>query len=156
MINREELEKMIENSETFYWERNIENKYDILELAYPSIFSNYKLNNDFMTIRDDDYCMEWALYYEDLYKTEYECWRAKTYATREERFEPPTWKEFTRCPHYQFTFKDEDNKFWETEIEIESEHIFIGERDFGKSTKENYEKAVMIARKLFLGEKIDE
>lgn len=151
-ITREELENMIENSEAVWvidcnsfgekFVREFDpNRNDI---------NNY--NPKYMFKTKDD--AQWIL---DMH------------ATREERFEPKTWKEiqqwFKADKHrqeYEFEYSDAKHKI--KIIRITKQYIYTEERGGSfcwisghrtQAIKENYEKAVSIARKLFLGESID-
>lgn len=167
MINREELEQMIENGETIY---NInefdDNKIESLELndkykvEFDDVHKEYTLN-----YRYNKNVYDWYLL-KDLYKTEEEAeWILDTHDTRIERFEPPTWEEFksdkldsyefSTPKHRKFTIGkahcvDFVNWFVYVKYDDEYEHLF-----YQPLTKENYTKAVMLARRLFKGENID-
>lgn len=144
-ITREEFSKMIENGETA-WGINIYNRVvDVDARNYELIFA------------DDNYIY--------LYKTKEEAeWVAKTHATREERFEPPTWEEVNKDRHKEtFIHKLSKNgkdlwlSIYPFAMEIKL-HCGDVRKEYGCKdgyTKENWEKAVTLARKLFLGDEID-
>ena len=94
---------------------------------------------------------------EDIEKGE---WQHEMHASRLERFEPPLWEEINENTDWRFCFFTRDGRdYWFTVngfiecIDLDSEYSESYYFDF---TKEDYIKACTIARKLFLGESVDE
>lgn len=87
-------------------------------------------------------------------------WKYEMHASRIERFEPPLWEEINENTDWRFYFFTRDGRdYWFTVngiiecIDLNSEYSESYYFDF---TKEDYIKACTIARKLFLGESIEE
>lgn len=106
----------------------------------------------------DDYDLSIVYETEEHYK-----WQRKTYAERIERFEPPMWEDFKE--RYCFAFNVNFGKYtvcytldvdkrldedWAISIDRSGDIIHKG-----YATKENYEKACEIFRKLFKEEKCE-
>lgn len=142
MINREELVKMIENGETVYF---ISDDNDIVGINLFPAMQPFKVD------------------YKSLYKTKEESqWVLDTHATREEKFCPPTWEQFISKGGYYNT-RDKNGRLMELVAIEYTDKSYIDLILFHKTqechreysaelSKENYEKAVMLAKKLFLGE----
>lgn len=154
MITRKELEKMIENGETV-WVLLLSGKKSIA--LNDSVKITETAGLDWLHIKyAESYPLSW------LYRSEEELdWHLNMHATREERFEPPTWEEVKDNIGWCFSFLSKDGKYdlyiLYPDKNNPEKHIFLyypyGEGyDKGLATKENYAKAVEIARKLFLGE----
>lgn len=84
-------------------------------------------------------------------------WELTTRAYTVEIFEPPIWEDFLQSEEYIFWTK----KHKQTHIMTLGAKYLVVETDFerfytGDLTKENYIKACTIARKLFLGESIED
>lgn len=146
MITKEELEKMIENGETVYGVLNNQ----VCDV-YEEIFDNFELGSWY-----DDYGGRHHIKLEDLYRTKEEAeWAAKMHATREERFEPPTWEEFDFDDEWSFI--DNKGNEWDLyspdKITIRLVCFPVNHWEF-EYTKENYTKACEIAKRLFLGDEI--
>lgn len=160
MINREELERLIEKGETVYGVINGQLKeFDEDDRKH------FEIINDFVYLGTwyDDFDGKHYIELDDLYKTKSDAqWVLDTHTTRTETYEPPTWEEFcNNCMIYS-TF-DKKRRFMEI-LGIEyhdTTHIYLiiydnnqqCHREFsGCLTKENYTKAVMLGKKLFEGE----
>lgn len=78
------------------------------------------------------------------------------HAIREEKFEPPTWEDVKKG-YLDYYFIDAKQRRYNLYASIDSGILLNCNSGYGKDyyfkyTKENYEKAVMIAKKLFIGE----
>lgn len=94
-------------------------------------------------------------------------WNYEMHASRIERFDPPIWEEIQYTKHYfiyKFPIKDEYDFFgritilkdYSIKVSGLTQGILFEEYFDEAATKENYIKACTIARKLFLGESVDE
>lgn len=84
-------------------------------------------------------------------------WELTMKAYTVEMFEPPIWKDFLESEEYIFWAKNHK----QTIIRVLQTKYLVVETNFerfytGDLTKDNYSKACTIARKLFLGESVDE
>lgn len=146
MIAKQRLEELIKQNAIIYHVR-----YCISEIQ---LSDNYRTNYDGDLLVEKSTGDIWNVNY--LFETKEDAeFVANNWKARVEQFKPPLWDEFKRVPHYDFSFWVENCKLWTSEIEIKSNHIFIGDMDFGKATRQHYLKAVEYAKKLFLGEKND-
>lgn len=161
MITREELEKMIENGETFYWELKCELVNGYSYSAIPSTsFREFELCDNHLEATDK-LGKHWWLEFEDIYDNEEDAsWRAKNWGKRIERFEPPHWSEIDETKFWKYVFAV-PKSCCRGQIIMNRVYVFVdwgykgccdGQKLFGEPTQENYEKAVDFARKLFLGE----
>ena len=75
------------------------------------------------------------------------------HTSRTEKFEPPTWEEFERQhkPYHFISKCGLRETIYIFDKNINNKLLSAGSKFFGKPSKENYEKAVEYARKLFLG-----
>lgn len=147
MITREELEKMIESG----------------EIAWLKGGGGLILNKNCKVLRDGG--NDWLFVHEcpfylltELYKTKEETeWILKTHTKREERFEPPHWNEIDKSTFWEYSFVSAQPYYYgkiTVGVDIDVEYGAYCSKykyeSFGSATKENYEKAVDFARKLFL------
>lgn len=171
MISREELEKMIKNRKMVWLIIPVAEMYDSITLN-----AEYcEINNDLLIFKMSNGEAVLRFKLNDIYKTQEDAkakidWVKKHHKIRRERFEPPTWEEFEKLNYYIFNSKDGKrlviekilcNECWENgcysvyKLGISDNNDFNHNLVFkGDYTKENYEKAVDIARKLFLGEEV--
>ena len=160
MISKERLQELIKQEATIWVKNQYCNAYDV-ELSnynYVAITDN-KESLMFLdySIQEDDPERVLVDYLENLYETkEYAEWASiATYRT--EIFNPPAWKYFLENEEYIFWTKNHK----QTHIMTLGAKYLVVETDFerfytGDLTKENYIKACTIARKLFLGESVNE
>ena len=140
-ISKERLKELIEQDKVFYWVFNKE----IRMLCNLSVPTYWKKN--------------WELYGKDCFENREDAeFVAKYHTSRVEKFEPPTYEEFKQGKFYHFISKD---CFYSLSPNLVHDEVVIYECVHGGGyfivykqplTKENYYKAVEIARKLFLGE----
>ena len=112
---------------------------------------------------DGDEC-EYAEYYlfDHLYKTREQAeWVSRTHVNIKIYFEAPIWDEFIKTKKYIFIDKKlEKHRLWidieddETSSFYKQECLYIDCELILVANKENYEKAVEIAKKMFLGEEL--
>lgn len=151
MIEKEELEKLIREEATIYIPFGKRGKIKQLKLN-----NLYAIDDNGVYVRSCCDCKTMCYKWGQLYKTKAEAeWVAKMYATRVERFEPPTWG---NRKVYEFYNKTKD--FYRILPMIN--FIYIQKFDYDicdlkdvkeyTLTQENYTKAVEYARRLFLGE----
>lgn len=95
-------------------------------------------------------------------------WALKTTAERTERFEPPMWEDLLEKDLYVFTFVKDGEVYdficnnYLDKVDIRLEQRLVGYSSkpvttcqFDGATKEDYEKACEIVRRLFKGERND-
>lgn len=163
MLTREELEKMIENGETvWYFDAEDEADWGIVEIDTKNFrwsdSEDCYINFNKETWQTDP--QPYKMYNDSLYKTKEEAeWVANMHATREEKFCPPTWEEMQEdlkdVPDGTYTVIEN------SQITLDYKKSFIIDEillygigaDFNwNATKENYTKAVELAKRLFLRE----
>ena len=165
MISKERLQELIDKKATIwaddYGEIQLCDKSEVCDtIAFTGnhqIQEGYCLcgfvyNNEFISGNIEPDGLE-----EDIEKGK---WCYEMHASRLERFEPPLWEEINENTDWRFCFFTRDGRdYWFTVngfidcIDLDSEYSEIYYFDF---TKEDYIKACTIARKLFLGESVDE
>ncbi len=172
MISEKELKTLIQNQDTIYY---LEFNDDIKELKLNADFDFGYFDIDFNATRslkehryyyfdeDGDEC-EYAEYYlfDRLYKTREQAeWVSRMHTYVKTYFEPPIWETFLNIKKYIFVDKDlERHRLWldieddETSDYYNQECLYIDCEVILIANKENYEKAVEIAKKMFLGEEL--
>lgn len=157
MISRERLEELIDQKATIWAD-----DYGAIQLCDKSEVCRV------ISFEGESYCLFGFIYdqrfindnifpeelEEDVEKGE---WEYEMHDSRLERFEPPVWEDFLEKEEYIFWSKNHR----QTIIRVLGIKYIVVETSFerfytGDSTKENYIKACTIARKLFLGETIEE
>lgn len=172
MILEKELKTLIQNKETIYY---LESNNSIKELKLNEDFDFGYFDIEFTATRslkehryyyfdeDNDEC-ECAEYYlfNRLYKTREQAeWVSRMHANIKINFEPPIWDAFLNVKKYVFIDKDlSKHRLWmdteddETSDYYNQECLFIDCELILVASKENYEKVVEIAKKMFLGEEL--
>lgn len=153
MINKEELEKLIEQEATIYTTK-------------PSYRDcGIRLDGKHFIATDEHLQFTYKAYeisLDALYKTKEEAqWRADNDCERIEKFEPPTWEEFKKQSNlFRFIgknrekckvegYQSDDKQSGFIDVVVNGTGHFSVDYDY---TKENYTKAVDYAKKLFKGE----
>lgn len=170
MITRERLEKLIKQEATIWVKNQYCNAYDV-ELSnydYVAITDN-KESLMFLdySIQEDNPESVLVDYLENLYETKEDAEWASIAIYRTEIFDPPACEEIQYTKNYfiyKFSIKDNYDFFGRIAIlkdyNIKVSGLVQGvlfEEYFNEAaSKENYIKACTIARKLFLGESVDE
>ena len=168
MISEERLQELIKQEATIWVKNQYCKAYDV-ELShynYVAITDN-KESLMFLdySIQEDDPESVFVDYLENLYETKEDAEWASMATYRTEMFNPPVWEDFLEKNDYIFLSKSHK----EVIIRIGAirftngttmEYVVV-ENDFerfytGDLTKDNYIKACTIARKLFLGESVEE
>lgn len=169
MISKERLQELIDQKETIwtddYGEIQLCDNSEVCEtISFTSnhqtqfgyCLSGFMYNNEFVSNNIEPEDLE-----ENVERGE---WNFEIHTNRLERFEPPVWEDFVNIispkgsMSYDFVSKDKESceiyvDFSYQEITILGEFGGYGEWQL---SKENYIKACTIARKLFLGESVDE
>lgn len=170
MISEERLQELIKQEATIWVKNQYCNAYDV-ELSnynYVAITDN-KESLMFLdySIQEDDPESVLVDYLENLYETKEDAEWASIAIYRTEIFDPPAWEEIQYTKHYfiyKFSIKDNYDFFGRITIlkdfNIKVSGLVQGvlfEEYFNEAaSKDNYIKACTIARKLFLGESVDE
>lgn len=168
MISEERLQELIRQEATIWVKNQYCKAYDV-ELShynYVAITDN-KESLMFLdySIQEDDPERVLVDYLDNLYETKEDAEWASMATCRMEMFNPPVWEYFLEKNGYVFLSK----RHQEVIIRIDAimfangttrEYVVV-ENNFerfytGDLTKDNYIKACTIARKLFLGESVDE
>ena len=167
MISKERLEELIKQEATIWAD-----DYGKIQLCDKSEVCRV------ISCEGESYCLSGFIYdceffpfavipeelEEDVEKGE---WQYEMHAIRLERFDPPAWEEIQYIKHYfiyKFSIKDNYDFFGRITIlkdyNIKVSGLVQGvlfEEYFNEAaSKDNYIKACTIARKLFLGESVDE
>lgn len=179
MITKERLEELIEQEATIYYKEYGKIKDVTLDNSY-YIDKFSEVSNIDVLCRgccdfDDDKFRIIVTFLSELYETEEDAEFVLKYHTfRVEKFEPPTWEEFEKRKFYEFQGKngrtyyiqhltycdllvvyDNDDCYTNQLTGAVIDHTYENTNIFKETpTKENYIKAVEIARKLFLGESV--
>lgn len=157
MISKERLQELIDQKATIWTDG-----YGEIQLCDKSEICKV------ISFKGESYCLYGFIYdqrfindnikpeelEEDVEKGE---WEYEMHASRPEQFDPPVWKDFLENEEYIFWTK----KHKQTHVMTLGAKYLVVETDFerfytGDLSKENYIKACTIARKLFLGERVDE
>lgn len=140
MINKEELEKLIEQEATIYT-----TKPSYRDCGIRLDNKHFKIIGNELMFTYKDY----KILLEQLYKNKAEAeWVAKIYATRVERFEPPMELNYNN----PFKFFGKDKKYYEITCNEEKTRFAVEDAYFEIEHFKNYTEAVEYARRLFLGE----
>ena len=173
MITRERLEELIKQEATIwaddYGEIQLCDKSEVCDtIAFTGnhqiqegyCLSGFVYNNEFISDNIEPDGLE-----EDVEKGE---WEYEMHASRIERFRPPTYEEMIKEPRCldcwtkEFVVMDNDKligiAFIGVDFDCEIVSVEMGSDKYfvEQLTKDNYIKACTIARKLFLGESVDE
>lgn len=172
MISKERLQELIDKKATIwaddYGEIQLCDKSEVCDtIAFTGnhqiqegyCLSGFVYNKEFISDNIEPDGLE-----EDVEKGE---WQYEMHASRLQQFDPPVWEEIQYTRHYfvyKFPIKDEYDFFGRITIlkdySIRVSGLVQGvlcEEYFDEAaSKDNYIKACMIARKLFLGESVDE
>ena len=168
MISKERLQKLIKQEATIWVENQYCNAYAVeLSHYYYVAITDNKESLMFLdySIQEDDPESVLIDYLENLYETKEDAEWASIATYRTEIFDPPVWEDFLEKKDYIFLSKSHkemtirsgasvfDNGTTRKYVAVENDF----ERFYtGDLTKDDYIKACTIARKLFLGESIEE
>lgn len=160
MISKERLQELIKQEATIWADR-----YGKIQLCEKSEVRRV------ISCEGESYCLSGFIYdceffpfavkpeelEEDVKKGE---WQHEMHASRLEQFDPPVWEEINENTDWRFRFFTRDGRDYRFVVNSFIECIDL-ESEYGESycfdfTKEDYIKACTIARKLFLGESVDE
>lgn len=117
--------------------------------------------HDYCNMQNDGYCDEdFVCYLKDCYETQEDAEFAKEFKniTRIETLNLPTWEELKKFERFDFKSKD-GHKYTIHFISGFNTLAITGiikNEYYGEATKENYFEACKIAKKIFLGDKIDD
>lgn len=160
MITKERLEQLIEQDSTIY---GIDDRWDIVEVReLDSKQLYYSSSNDNFQYMFDD-CGVVEFFEDELFETKED---AEEYAefgniTRTERLELPSWEENLQCAKIIYgTQKNEyNNHCFQYELLVSKNEIGVLQlypecKDYfwKKKTRENYNEARRLCKKLYLGE----
>ena len=173
MISEERLQELIDENATIwadcYGEIQLCDKSEVCDtIAFTGnhqiqegyCLSGFVYNNEFISDNIEPDGLE-----EDVEKGE---WEYEMHASRIERFRPPTYEEMIKEPRCldcwtkEFVVMDNDKligiAFIGVDFDCEIVSVEMGSDQYfvEQLTKDNYIKACTIARKLFLGESVDE
>ena len=163
MITKERLEELIKQEATIWVKNQYCNAYDV-ELShcdYVAITDN-KESLMFLdySIQEDDPESVLVDYLENLYETKEDAEWASIATYRTEIFDPPAWEEINDDTNWECFFFTRDGYDYYFVVDGLMESISLrseyGKKYYFDFTKEDYIKACTIARKLFLGESVDE
>lgn len=155
MITKKRLKELIENNSTIYTtyggyvsEINLHKKYDY-------VTDNHLFEADMVAGEVGYRKYTFNILFENKEDAEFV---AKYHTKRVDKFNPPTWDTFSE-EETDIVFNIKDGRMMLSHWVFGDNHIVLiktsKDEDFVFSeplTKENYEKAVEIARKIFLGE----
>ena len=171
MISKERLQELIKQEATIWVENQYCNAYAVeLSHYYYVAITDNKESLMFLdySIQEDDPESVLIDYLENLYEAKEDAEWASIATYRTEIFAPPTYEEMIKEPRCldcwtkEFVVMDNDKPigiaFIGVDFDCEIVSVEMGSDKYfvERLTKDNYIKACTIARKLFLGESIEE
>ena len=157
MISRERLEELIKQGATIY-----EVKYgniNSVSLKNKIRYVNYKYKTITFEPRPDEKYLHHK-YFKRLFETQEDAEFAKEFKniTRIETLNLPTFEELKKFERFDFKAKDGYRYSIQFISGFNTLAItgIIENKYYGEATKENYLEACKIAKKIFLGDKIDD
>lgn len=165
MISEERLQELIKQKATIWVENQYCNAYDVeLSNYYYVAITDNKESLMFLdySIQEDDPESVLVDYLENLYETKEDAEFVKEFKniTRTETLNLPTWEELKIIDEIKI-YGENGKQYlvqadeYDISVYASDGYDFILYKRFER-TKENYIKACTIARKLFLGESVDE